>query len=424
MEPYIANARVSRREALLRRRLEERVMACCIPQLLPDVGGDMAQAQQLLTRQIDAIQTGEPGLLNRSTEFLCSVITDRCKILIRQEEERQRDEAAKRQENLLAVQPSESEILRRRMRDEILSRFERLKSSLKQEDRDESGALPASTIRLLCRRYNVESGTLDDILASCYLDNRGGGRIQYLDIVDRIIAQDYPELLEPDTTGGITSQSEYGRSHLRRRMDGPAGTMTIRALPTDEWAALSKSNIEVANAYEEQMAESKRRERHQYGQEIRRLAMWKKQEEATAKKERKRKEREAEDRKMQEYLKNQADLQEAAAQRELAAWQEGQVAIQAKRRSVEEAKRKEIEDAKTQLRRMEKEDEEAFLAQIRKTERERAEWKATQAHNKIEQAKKQQQVLREREEDKARMKLYAEMLEKEVRIIFLACKMP
>lgn len=55
------------------------------------------------------------------------------------------------------------------------------------------------------------------------------------------------------------------------------------------------------------------------------------------------------------------------------------------------------------------------MQQMRKVEQERQEWRATQAANKIEQAKREQQVMKEREDDKARMKLYAEMLEKEHR---------
>ena len=66
------------------------------------------------------------------------------------------------------------------------------------------------------------------------------------------MAADYPELLEPDApeveNGSTTAAGGYGRSHLRRRTDGPGKTLRIRALPTDEWAVLSQNNAEVVES--------------------------------------------------------------------------------------------------------------------------------------------------------------------------------
>ena len=417
MEPFYATAQQSRREALLRRRLEERLPAVCVPRLLPDVGGDMARTNALVLAQLDQLQRSEPNTLQRSTQFLCSVITERVRALLKEEARRAQEAADASRAAMLRVQPSGSELLRRRMRAETRGRFEGLRASLRKDDRDGTGALPPSRIRLLCRQFNLESGTLDDILASCYMDARGGGAIQYADLVDRLIAADYPELLEPDAPeaedGSTTAAGGYGRSHLRRRTDGPGRTLKIRALPTDEWAALSQNNAEIATAYEQQMAESARRERFQYGAEIRSFAKAQKDEEAQVERARKQREREFEDTKMSQYQTEQARLQEAQAQRELEAWQEGQVAIQTKKQAAWVAKEREVQEAKARLAKMEREDEEAYMKQMRKVEQERREWRATQAANKVEQAKREQQVLKEREDDKVRMKLYAEMLEKE-----------
>ena len=402
----------------MRQRLEERVKATCVPQLLPDVGGDMAKANELVMTQFDMLAANEPATMNRSTQFICTVITERVRALLKERERRAEDEARAKERSLLNVRPTGSEMLRRHRRQEIRSRFQGLKASLAKDDRNSSGTLPPSRIRLLCRQYNLESGTLDDILASCYLDTSGSGAIQYADLVDRLMAQDYPELLQPDVgeggeDGSATAAGGYGRSSLRRRTDGPAGTLRIRALPTDEWAALSQNNAEIANAYEQQMAESQRRERYTYGQEIRNLAKVKKQEEMQSLRARKAREREYEDIKMAEYKAEQARLQEAAAQRELEAWNEGQIVIREKMEAAQEEKKREIQEAKERLQKINEEDERAYIAQIQKLNRERAEWRQTMEHNKIEQAKREEQVLREREEDKVRMKLYAEMLEKE-----------
>ena len=419
MEPFYANAQQSRREALLRRRLEERVLATCVPRVLPDVGGDVQRASQMLLAQIDALQRSEPSTLQRSTQFLCTVITERVQAQLKEEARRAEEAAAASREAMLRVQPSTSELLRRRMRAEIRGRFEGLRAALANDDRENTGALPPGRIRLLCRQYNLESGTLDNILASSYLETRGGGKIQYQDLVDRLMEQDYPELMEPDAPevedGSTTAAGGYGRSHLRRRNDGPALTMRIRPLPTDEWASLSANNADIANAYEQQMAESARRQRYQHGREVLRVAQQKKDEEAQATRERKQREREMEDLKMKQFQDDQVRLQEEAAQRELDAWQEGQVAIQAKKRAAQAEKEREIQEAKARLARMEREDEEAYMKQMRKKEQERREWRATMEHNKIEQARREQQLMKEREEDEVRMKLYAEMLEKEHR---------
>ena len=133
MEPFYANAQQSRREALLRRRLEERLLAVCLPQLLPDVGGDMARANTMVLSQLDKLQRSEPNTLQRSTGFICTVVTERVRALLKEEARRAKEEADSARATMLRVQPSSSELLRRRMRAEVRGRFEGLRASLRKE---------------------------------------------------------------------------------------------------------------------------------------------------------------------------------------------------------------------------------------------------------------------------------------------------
>ena len=412
MEPYIANAQNSRRQELLEKRLSERLNAICIPQLLPLIGGnDIPMAQSMVQAQLRNLRQTEPHLLSRATDFLSKVILERSKVVLQEHEDRSRQSTLLARDHLISTQPTETELLRRTMKSEIISRFSKLTNALRREDRMQTGTLSPNSIRMLCRQFNLESATLDNALAACYLDAKGGGNIQYGPLVEMLMNKDYPDLFREDldAEGGIM----LGRSSLRRRQDGASGTMRIRPVPVDEWAVLTKNNNEIANAYEQQIDESKRREACNYGQQLRLSGQTRRQQQDQMVRTRKQKEKEEEDRKLQNYREEQQRIQERQAQIELSAWQEGQAQIRYKAERVKMTKDQEMADAKARVRKNNQDAENEYLNQMAKTQNERAEWRESLKQNIVQQQNKELLIQQERVDDFKRQEVYAEMLEKE-----------
>ena len=113
---------------------------------------------------------------------------------------------------------------------------------------------------------------------------------------------------------------------------------------------------------------------------------------------------------MKQFQDDQVRLQEEAAQRELDAWQEGRSL--SRQRGSAGRERREIQEAKARL--PEWRGEEAYMKQMRKKSGNAANGAQLWAQQN-RAGKREQQLMKEREEDEVRMKLYAEMLEKEHR---------
>jgi hypothetical protein len=272
---------------------------------------------------------------------------------------------------------------------------------------------------MLCRQFNLESPTLDNAIASCYFDSKGGGNIQYEPLIEMLLKEDYADLFNADnnTNNQKNGPIFMGRSSLRARQDGAAGSLRIRPVPVDEWAVLTKNNNDVANAYEQRMAESKRREVEQYGQQLKSFAQEKRDQQIRMKEQQKIFEKQEEDRKFAEYEEIQRQKEERQAAFELAAWEEGQSQIRTKQQRATDEKNREMMEAKARVQKNNQDAENEYMRGIDKKNQERREWRASLQHNVLEQRKKEKMLEQERIDDKVRQEEYAKMLEKEVSVI-------
>ena len=197
MEPYIANAQTRRRQEILDKRLDDRLCAICVPEILNTLGGnDVPLAQSMTRAQLANIRQREPQLLSRKTEFLGRIILERCKQALREQQQRQKEASLMARDHFRASQPTETELLRRTMKSEIVSRFSQLNDALRREDRMQTGTLSPNQIRIMCRQFNLESATLDDAIAECYLDTSGGNSIQYGPLLEILMKRDYADLFD------------------------------------------------------------------------------------------------------------------------------------------------------------------------------------------------------------------------------------
>ena len=432
MEPYILNAYQKRRQDLIDQRLNERLCAICIPKLLPLLGGnDVPQARSMVQAQLNRLRSQEIHLLSGKTSFIAQVITERCTQIINAQQRRTQEATLLARDHLFASKPSEAELLRRSMKSEIISRFSKLQQALLLEDRRQTGELSPNTIRLLCRQFNLESGTLDNALADCYSNSQrqSGAMLQYGPLVEKLIQTDYSDLFKDDDSSTPT-QDEWGgayqnpnsptnngltlgRSSLRRRSDGVAGSVRIRQVPVDEWSVISKNNNTIANLYEKDMDEQKLKETYRYGQDLKNFAISKKEQEKQNNYAQKLKEREQENYKLMQYQLEQQNLQEKQAQLELEAWQEGQTTIRSKKEKQEALKRQEILEAQARVRKNNEEAEQEYLAAMQKVADKKQEWRDSLQHNIKQMKIKQEEEQIEKIKDQKRQEEYAKMLEKD-----------
>jgi len=426
MEPYIANAQSRRRQDILDKRLDDRLCAICVPEILNVLGGnDMPLAQSMTRAQLNNIRLREPQLISRKTEFLARVILERCKQAMFEQQQRQKEASLMARDHFKASQPTETELLRRTMKSEIISRFSQLTEALRREDRMQTGTLSPNKIRMMCRQFNLESPTLDNAIAKCYLDTSGGNSIQYGPLIEILMKTDYGDLFndQPGQGGGGSGEAQgsedgskifVGRSSLRMRKDGPAGSPRIRPVPVDEWAMLTKTNNAMADEFERQDLERKKNQEYQYGKQLRSFAKVKKTQETQYQQTQKVREREEVDRKLREYQEEERKKQERLAQLELQAWEEGNTAIREKRDAAQNAKNLEYNEAMARVAKENDAVEKEYLDGMRRKQDERERWKESLVWNQMEDKKKAAALEQEREDDFIRQEEYAEMLEKEV----------
>ena len=415
MEPYFANSREARRQALLTERLEQRLFSLCIPHLLPLLGGnDIPQAQSMVTAHISKMKQQEPNLLSRSTEFLAQVVTERCKQLILAQQRREKEVSLLARDHLIASKPTEAELLRRSMKSEIVSRFSKLNAALVREDRSQTGTLPPHKIRMLCRQFNLESGTLDNALAACYLDSISGGAVEYEKLVAVLLQTDYSDLFGTNgSTAAAGNEKLVGRSSLRRRRDGPANTVRIHQVPVDEWSVLTKNNNAIASAYEQKKEDNIRKDTYQYGQELKNDASTRRAAAKDTRQKQIQREREEQDFKMNEYNAQQQQQQERQAQFELESWQEGQNAVRLKKNEQARLKKEEIDTAKERVRQNNAATEREYLNNLQKVADQKQRWRDSLEHNRQELIQKQVDAEQEKVQDFIRNEEYSLMLEKE-----------
>ena len=431
MEPYISNANKSRRQALMDQRLEQRLFALCVPVLLPQLGGnEVTQAQSMIMTQLNHLRKNETSLLSRKTEFLAKVINERCTQILETQARRAKEVSLLAKDRLIASKPSEAEQLRRTLKSEISQRFSKLQQAFTLEDRLQTGKLSPNRIRMLCRQFNLESGTLDNVLAESYTTTEGD--IPYAPLVEKLIQVDYADLFN-NANDGNTNQSlqnewvsDYqdsknptnnglilGRSSLRRRTDGVGGSVRLRQEPVDEWAVISKNNMEIANKYEEDINEKKRKDTYQYAQELKERASRQKELSRKREEDLKQKEREAEIYKYNQYLSQQQKDQERKKKIELEAWREGHEAIRIKREEQNRIKRDEVNEAKERIRKYNEDAEREYMNSMQEVQKKREQWRKSLEQNMIQMKRKEQQLQEERRQDKERQEEYAKMLEKE-----------
>ena len=390
----------------------------------------MPLAQSMTRAQLNNIRLREPQLISRKTEFLARVILERCKQAMFEQQQRQKEASLMARDHFKASQPTETELLRRTMKSEIISRFSQLTEALRREDRMQTGTLSPNKIRMMCRQFNLESPTLDNAIATCYLDTSGGNSIQYGPLIEILMKTDYGDLFNDQPGqgggggGGEAQGSEdgskffVGRSSLRMRKDGPAGSPRIRPVPVDEWAMLTKTNNAMADEFERQDLERKKNQEYQYGKQLRSFAKVKKTQEAQYQQAQKLKERDEVDRKLREYQEEERKKQERLAQLELQAWEEGNTAIRKKAEAAKNAKDLEYKEAMVRVAKENDAVEKEYLDGIRKKQNERERWKESLVWNQMENKKKAAALEKEREDDFIRQEEYAEMLEKEVSFFF------
>jgi len=89
--------------------------------------------------QVRNMRQHETHLLARSNDFVGKVILERCKVVLEEKQQREKESALMARDHFIAAQPTETELLRRSMKSEIISRFSKLTEALRREDRLQTG---------------------------------------------------------------------------------------------------------------------------------------------------------------------------------------------------------------------------------------------------------------------------------------------
>ena len=277
MDPGALTDQINRRQALLRGRALDRAQQLCIENMNSE-NFDKAVYMPHLQKQTEVISQREPHILDSDANFIFRVLKERCLIAMEQDRLRQ-TQAVQQQADVQA----HSFTAEQHQRLEIDQRYRSLHQAFINADKDRSGFLSVSTLRSLCRSFQVESGNVDNVMSLAQKNTYG--ELSYLGFAERLRSMDFPD-------------------------DG--NVRQPRRLAVDEWGTLSKTQADMVNAYEQQQAQIALDKRVQNRRELRIQADEKVRQEKQMQEQIKRIERAAADKSFAEYQQQQQKILEEA----------------------------------------------------------------------------------------------------------------
>jgi hypothetical protein len=378
MDPATLNDQVSKRQQLLRNRALDRGTQLCIENMNAEKFNKMVYMPHL-QKQIEVVQTREPKILDSDANFIFRVLKERTLIAMEQDRLRATKTIQQQEDD-----KAHAFTVEQHQKFEVDQRYRSLHQAFINNDHDRSGFLPATTIRNLCRAFQVESNNVDNVMTLAQKNSYG--ELSYLSFAERLKSMDFPNDLN-------ATQS--------------------KRLVVDEWGTLANTQADIVDTYEQQKEQIALDLRVQNSKDLRQQADVKEMQKRKFEQEMKRRERAMVD---QSYVQYEEEQQMLAARKIQMRQQENNTRknqILLKQQRMQKEKREIQEWSKQEVDKAIKVEQDEYINNLKRKEQERREWTQAKKVSDENNRRKQAEIQAEREEDKQRMLEWEQILKKE-----------